>query len=197
VQLVYSTFYSFADGQRKGRVTFSPVEGLFFFYVTVIRSAPAASDFSKICGSIVYETPPAKVSAVDLFDISPKVLMGLGDQDQRAAVRRLVDVLSDESMVAGLTVLSEEPTERLQFLSVADLLLRRITLILEVNKKIYSETTLRMRQVHRSIAPKFLGMGTQLTWHGTPDGRADWTSLSVVCTTAMTETGGGGGKNNI
>ena len=43
--------------------------------------------------------------------------MGLGDQDQRAAVRRLVDVLSDETMVAGLiTVLSEEPTERLQFL---------------------------------------------------------------------------------
>ena len=171
----------------------------------MIRSAPAASDFSKICGSIVYETPPAKVSAVDLFDISPKILMGLGDQDQRAAVRRLVDVLSDKTMVAGLiTVLSEEPTERLQFLSVADLLLRRLTLILEVNKKSYSETTLRMKQVHRSIAPKFLGMGTLQTWHGTPDGRADWTSLSVVRKTAMMETEtdseselSGGGKKNI
>ena len=72
VQLVYSAFYSFADGQRRGRVTFSPVAGPFF-YVTVVRSAPAASDFSKICGSIVFEPPPAKVSAVDLFDVSPKV----------------------------------------------------------------------------------------------------------------------------
>ena len=131
--------------------------------------------------------------------------MGEGDQDQRAAVRRLVDVLRDESMVPELiTVLSEEPTERLQFLSVADLLLRRLTPILEVNRKSYSETTLRMRQVHRSIAAKFLGMGTQLTFHGTPR----WQSrLDIpVCSAQDSDDGDRnrlrvgtvrGGKNNI
>ena len=85
-----------------------------FFYVTIVESALTVSTFSTIPGSILYGTPPAKVSALELFKVSPAVLEGKGNIDERAATRRLMDVLDDEESIPGLiTKLSEEPTERL------------------------------------------------------------------------------------
>ena len=44
-----------------------------FAIVLVVQSAPAASPFSHMGGSIVYEKAPAKVPLSDFFALSPQV----------------------------------------------------------------------------------------------------------------------------
>ena len=51
------------------------------FYVTVVKSAPVAANFSRIQGSIVYGTSPARILATTLFKVSPGVLAGEGCRD--------------------------------------------------------------------------------------------------------------------
>ena len=153
-----------------------------YFYSMVLQSAPSAGEFSCISGSFVYEPSPVKVSALDLFDISKTILQGKeGNADVHAAVRCLKDTLATDAAIPGLvTSLLEEPRERLQFLHVADTVLRNITPVFEVNRWQYSEKSLAEHQVNPKIAPKFMGMGSAKTWHGTPDGRADFAPESIV-----------------
>ena len=51
---------------------------------------------------------------------------------------------------------------------------------MEVNKLSYSEVSLVDNHVDPSISPKFMGMGSCLTWRGTLDGRADFAPVSIV-----------------
>ena len=149
-----------------------------FFYVTVVESAPAVSNFSTIQGSILYGTPPGKVSAQSLFNVSSEVLMGGGNPDERSATRRLMAVLDDTKSIKALkTSIEETETERMQFLILVDMLLRKLTPIIHVNRLSYADSTLRDCDVHQDIQPAYLGMGNKRTWHGTPDGRADWAPL--------------------
>ena len=65
-------------------------------------------------------------------------------------------------------------TERLQFLTVVNTILRRLTPVFEVNKRWYS------CHVNPSISPRFMGMGSLRTWRGHPDGRADFAPVSII-----------------
>ena len=153
-----------------------------YFYVMVVRSAPAAGEFSRISSSFVYESSPTKVSALELFEVSDTLQRGQeGNEDVCAAVRRLKETFATDSAIPGLvTSLQEESTERLQFLSVADAVLRNITPVFEVINRSYSEATLVDRDVNPKISTNFMGMGSGQTWRGTPDGRADFTAVSII-----------------
>ena len=67
------------------------------------------------CIYVSYFPHAIKVSAFDLFKVSPAVLESKGTADERAATRRLMDLIDTEDKIPDLiTTLSEEPTERLQ-----------------------------------------------------------------------------------
>ena len=136
-----------------------------YFYVTVIQSCPAACDFSRISGSVVYLPSPGKVSALDLFSVSKNILKGDGVQQPkvRAATTRLMHLLAAEAAVfPGLvTSIQEAPTERLQFLLLADAVLRKLTPSFQVSRRSHAYTSLE--DVDSSISSKYLGDG--LTTH--------------------------------
>ena len=152
------------------------------FYVTVVKSAPVAANFSRIQGSIVYGTSPARILATTLFKVSPGVLAGEGCRDTRAATRRLMDLLSNEKdIVPELQMrLYEESTERMQFLSLASVMLQRLTPVLEMSRHSYSGDVLLEEGAHVRLTSAYLGMGAKWTWHGHPDARAEWTPLGLV-----------------
>ena len=86
-----------------------------------------------------------------------------------------METLAVDALIPGLvTSIMEEPTERLQFLTVADTILRRLTPVFEVNKRWYS------CHVNPSISPRFMGMGSLRTWRGHLDGRADFAPVSII-----------------
>ena len=98
--------------------------------VSVVRSAPAAGVFSRIQGSIVYENTPMHVPVLDLFDLQEDVLTDERPCCQRQLLtlrKQLISVLNDAEMASSLvTLLSEEPTERLQFLAIVNSFLQRL-----------------------------------------------------------------------
>ena len=78
--------------------------------LAVLRSALAASHFPLMAGSIVYENSQGRIPVTEMCNISADILMGHSNADQCATVRRLMDVLNDDTKVSELaTQLSEEP----------------------------------------------------------------------------------------
>ena len=148
--------------------------------VSVVRSAPAAGVFSRIQGSIVYENTPMHVPVLDLFDLQEDVLTDerpCGQHQLLTLRRQLISVLNDADMTSSLvTLLSEEPTERLQFLAIVNSFLQRLVSTVQVNARTYSLTTLSQQGV--SLQRGYLGMGTSLTWHGSPDARTNWVPVT-------------------
>lgn len=148
----------------------------------MIKSASAAGSFSQLPGSIVFEEPSVRIPARKLFTSNILDILKCDDtcnRHQRAAVRRLKQVLEDQTTVSELaTTLSSEPTERLQFPVIANLILKRLVPRMCVNAESYSTETLCDKGI--TINREYLGMGSNLTWHGTSDGRADWTSLQFI-----------------
>ena len=146
-----------------------------------IQSAPSVSLFSGLNGTIEYDNFQGKLSLGELFDINEDVLTGRSgaSSDKLAAVRRLVKLITDdEKKATALEVaLSEERTERLQFLDIADKLLKYLTPHIALNRLSYSDDVLLERGI--SMRRAYIGIGSILTWHGTPDGRAEWTQLRV------------------
>ena len=133
-------------------------------------------------GCIVYDTVQGRVPFCELMDISLDALTGTGsNKDRCAALRRLVGALeNDDNMSALVTSLSEAPTERMQFLALTKYFLDGLTPSVVLNALNYSAKTMREAGAH--IATGYLGMGSSLTWHGAPDGRADWAPLqSISC----------------
>ena len=94
--------------------------------------------------------------------------MGGGTSDERSATQRLMAVPDDrESIPALKTSIMETETERMPFLTLVDMLLRKLTPIIHVNRLSYGDSTLRDYDVHQDIKPAYLGMGSKRTWHGT------------------------------
>ena len=157
------------------------LNGIYAYFV-VIKSASAAGSFSQLPGSIVFEEPSVRIPARKLFTSNILDILKCDDtcnRHQRAAVRRLKQVLEDQTTVSELaTTLSSEPTERLQFPVIANLILKRLVPRMCVNAESYSTETLCDKGI--TINREYLGMGSNLTWHGTSDGRADWTSLQFI-----------------
>ena len=79
---------------------------------------------------------------------------------------------NDASALA--TRLQEVSTER-QFLHMADHL--QLLAKISVDKETYSEGALS--QEDATVKREYMGVGSGKTWHGAPDGRASWTSLSI------------------
>ena len=152
-----------------------------YFSVTVVRSAPTVGQFSRLSSSMLFHPPPAKVSVLEIFNIPSDILCGKGsDRSESAAIRRLMGVVRNESAVLDMiTTLLEKSTERLQFLTIAESVLQHLTPVFEVDRKTYSELFLREQKA--SIKSSYMGMGSRQTWHGTPDGRADF--IPVIAAT--------------
>ena len=124
-------------------------------------SAPAAGMFSRILGSIVYENPPMQVPVTDLFDLQLDILTGEQPCCQRQLLtlrKQLISVLNDTEMASSLvTLLLEEPPERLQFIAIVNSFLQRLVSTLQVNAKTYSLDTLSKQDVY--LQSGYLGMG--------------------------------------
>ena len=71
---------------------------------------------------------------------------------------------------------------RVQFLDIADTILRKLTPLFELNRRSYSEATLIEHCVDPGVTARYMGMGTRQTWHGTPDGRANFAAVSIART---------------
>ena len=115
--------------------------------------APTAALFSHMPGSLVYDKCPGKASLSEVFDISEDVLTGSDtDRNKTAAVGRLVKLLSDPHNASVLaTTLVEQVTERMQFLHIANSLLKVLTPVMTVNanliaRKYLSKTPLQSKK---------------------------------------------------
>ena len=151
-----------------------------YMYVVKVKSAPCAGKFSSMPGCIVYDTVQGRVPLGAVMDISHDTLTGKGNnRDRSIALRRLIRALNNDDNVSALvTSLSEALTERMQFLALAKYFLDGLTPSVVLNALSYSAKTMREAGAH--IATGYLGMGSSITWHGTPDGRADWAPLQSV-----------------
>ena len=146
-----------------------------FFYFAKVRTAPSVGTFTQLHGTLYYHSPyMAKFEVESFFNISKEILMGLGNEEQREAVTRLLNVFNGIDSVSTLVqgVQSEEYETR-QFVYIAGLFLKRLTGVCTLNKKEYSASLL-LKNRHLELSDRgALGMGTVTTWHGTPDGRCD------------------------
>lgn len=151
-----------------------------YAFLTTVRSASVAGPFSSMPGTIVYETPHMKIPVLDLFSITSEDLTAEMISSSRKLIsmrNRLMVLLHDvESIASMVTEILEQPTERLQFLSVVTKFLQKLMPSVEVNACNYSTATISAYSVPCSRA--YLGMGTILTWHGSPDARTDWVPVT-------------------
>lgn len=93
----------------------------------------------------MHDPSPGKISLNELFMISEKTLTGQSEnQDKVIAVKRPKNVLNDEDEKAATlaTTLSEEVTERVQFLHIADTFLKHLAPAMILNAKNYSDEAL-------------------------------------------------------
>ena len=149
-----------------------------YAYVVVVKSAPAVGRFSTVPGHISYEKVSDKISVGELFRIEPAVLEGRGTTHHQRAAKRLMDVLRDREKILSVPQrIAEVATEKLSFISIADLILKRLTSTVTLNKCEFGDKLLQEHGV--VLQTDFIGMGTTLTLHGAPDARADWVPLSA------------------
>ena len=155
-------------------------------YFVRVKSIPQSSTFTGLATTLLYEDEYAgEIPLLQLFSVTPEILSGSSENiDVNNAVDRLVKVLPLPRQ-NELARYLEGASEKKQMVGIVHFLLHRLCNCnnVVVNKQEYSAHFLASENA-ADISRGWLGMGTRLTWRGSPDCRCN---VDIVSTDKVIE----------